>query len=1122
MESGRQSSNAFHKSNSSPNIHIQSLISEVSIKHDDNGDLSRSASFTSLSSIGLDMASTNGYLDAEVNIRPLDTPGSLSRRSSIDGTEVKTLNLQGKGPKAQKSGKSRMSGWMGKIIGKSSSRDSSPLRIPNEKRNESASATAISRSSSIIKFKSRTNLRSESDDYRYTSPLSRSPSPRKKSVLDLSGEYTTPASSITSISPKSSSIDIAKSANGESLKHDKSLNSLPRRGGSVLLKRSGNIDIATSTSYQSNAVRKTPVVTAIAQQLPTTENKLKGLKGKMSGMRPGTPQPKDELWPMYKNLDSDYQKFVAKTSTLKVDEVNKTLLPFLRNDHYKNHPSTQTIRSEQLERRVNVLNKWWRAMLDMLRVHNGLSGHDRPSILEAIKRIMARQEWRFGLKFRGPPETTDRSTISGDLDSITASVYANIQKIFAQNLASQMNIVAQKISMKYAPANLMDFYGNTTAYALLFCPNIAHALLQSWKTPSDMIKRAAEALGLSRRKSSASTSGQITAELPGCMRSFCWSSAQALINRIRKPVQLPTNMEALPENGFWTRRWRGEETEYFFCFVREYYNLLDEFVSSSISHEGLAEVSGYVCVQAQIMTLVVGVVNKPPPVQDAGGKAPLLDDVLTRMASVNTSYPLSPTSKVPRPMSENRLIALLRQFLNESRDEPSHTKKAFTASFAQIMQVVAKIISVYNARACFLLCDLLEEVLPIYGIAEGEASAEDRDVTCIDWHFWHQVWEKMLESRDTVTTLRVFSLVFSLWEVIKLSNKDFSDVCLNWVLSEKVFSASFLHWAPMVRAYYMRLLLWRICEGTCYTPIQRSQIRQTISTRLKAVYAHYEAERETATKLKSAMPPSFACDPMPYHKIFIDVKQHQNQQRTPAPLLTFEDIIESHNWSQSNDKGNGSNRSTEKPPLHLPPVALAKDVSSSPPKRRWSFMGPKREEAQEKQACPSKSKSKNLDSTRQATAEARRRSQSMYGISTNIPLSAPWEPQKPVSGKKINYDFILRDLLPFMSISEKRAIARERLNDFKVLESPELPTMRHNPAEQEDIAHIAPAAIVAEGDGKEVKLGNKYAGYALAEWKNCVIEHDNWVEKRLAEGVDQVEVPRLSIDVGFIRTTKVF
>lgn len=1115
MESARRNSTAFHRSASSPNVHSLAPNTESAIRYEEDGELPRSASYTTLSSMGFDMSSANGYLDAEVYIKPLDTPDSLSRRTSIDTNESKPDKPQGKISKAPKTSKSGMSGWMGRIMGKNSSRDSSPLRLSTSKRSDSSSAINISRSPSMAKLKG-PKTKNLADNYDSGSPLSRSPSPTKKSVLDLTEDYTTPASSITSISPKSSSTDVAKLTENEANGQQKPSGSLPSRKGSVLLRRPSKAAIGLSERFQADSTAKTPIVTAIAQQQPVTDAKSKGLRGKMSGLRPSTPQVKDELWPMYKNLDGDYQKFVAKTNTYKVGEINKTLLPFLRNHHYQNHPSTKTICPTQLERRVNVLNKWWRAMLDMLRQNNGLSGHDRPAILEAIKHIMSRQEWRFGFTPTGSSELTPQSTGSSDYDSLTASVYANIQTIFVLNLRSQMNIVIQKISMRHAPANLIEFCGIATTYAFFFCPRIAHALLQSWSTPLDTVKRVAEELGLPRRAALSGIPDDINARFPECLKPFSWSSPKRLFDQIRKPVELPSNMEPLPKSGFWFKRWSGEETEFFFCFVREYYTLLNEFVSADATIHELSQTPGYVSVQAQIMTLIEAMVFKPAPVQDSGGRGPLLDDVLTRVnVSVAAAYPTSPTANASRSMSENRLIMLLRHFSLEDdkedktdEDKPNQVGRTFSTSFVLIMKAVAKKTSIFSNRPCFYLCDLIEEVLPIIANAVTLHGANEG---CIDWQFWLKVWQKMLLGEDTVTIPRVFSLIFNLWETIKATDPTFEAHCMDWLLSESVFESFFLHWCPLVRAYYMRLLLWRICQDDGHSTEHRQQILHRVSNYLKAVYSHYQAKKQMALRTNRTVPLSNACDPIPQRKLIIDIAGRQQQMnRAPPPLVTFDDIL---NYGRAND--NGSTPRAEPARTNAPTASLARDVSAVP-RRRWSIMGsgPRRKEAPPVELARL-ANSTDLAATRQATAEARRRPQSMYGASSGFAPPPPRETASATAnGQKMNFEFAFID--NFMSISERRAFQR-----YRSLEAPRLPTMRHRRINKDE--NDEDDTIIALADkGNAVNLGNKYAGSALAEWQNCVSQHDNFVEQRLSEGATEVEIPKLSIDAGLIRITKLF
>ena len=39
-------------------------------------------------------------------------------------------------------------------------------------------------------------------------------------------------------------------------------------------------------------------------------------------------------------------------------------------------------------------------------------------------------------------------------------------------------------------------------------------------------------------------------------------------------------------------------------------------------------------------------------------------------------------------------------------------------------------------------------------------------------------------------------------------------LCTGWLLTEETFGKLFNNWCPMVRAYYMRLLCWRICRDS--------------------------------------------------------------------------------------------------------------------------------------------------------------------------------------------------------------------------------------------------------------------------------------------------------------------
>ena len=82
----------------------------------------------------------------------------------------------------------------------------------------------------------------------------------------------------------------------------------------------------------------------------------------------------------------------------------------------------------------------------------------------------------------------------------------------------------------------------------------------------------------------------------------------------------------------------------------------------------------------------------------------------------------------------------------------------------------------------------------------------------IDWYFWLDVSKKMLESENSMSEIRLFAFLYGSWNVI-INNEYRKEVmCLEWLLTEDSFDKFFNHWCPMVRAYYMRLLCWRLCR----------------------------------------------------------------------------------------------------------------------------------------------------------------------------------------------------------------------------------------------------------------------------------------------------------------------
>jgi len=248
----------------------------------------------------------------------------------------------------------------------------------------------------------------------------------------------------------------------------------------------------------------------------------------------------------------------------------------------------------------------------------------------------------------------------------------------------------------------------------------------------------------------------------------------------------------------------------FFVFCKHYHILVQDFLECDAPLSEKARSPGFVQVHAQILTALDATIHRQPPGDSVTGPSPLtFDDVLSGADASAAALPLPPSTNVTRPMAENRLIMLLRDFISDRPSDFQNARHTFAESFSAMLQASAKRTSLFDHNACFILCDFMEEALMIY-MRFKCAHPEQQDY--IDWTFWLDVCRKILQSQNSMSEIRLFSLIYSSWNLITLDQERKKVLCLDWLLSESVFQEYFLHWCPMVRAYYMRFLCWRVCR----------------------------------------------------------------------------------------------------------------------------------------------------------------------------------------------------------------------------------------------------------------------------------------------------------------------
>lgn len=552
---------------------------------------------------------------------------------------------------------------------------------------------------------------------------------------------------------------------------------------------------------------------------------------------------RDPLWATFRRLDSEYAIFLTKTTTSqRVLVARNTLIPFFRTPSPGRDGST--LSPEDIDRRATIINKWWNGLLELLEgtgsnkgsggpatTFNAIqvnqtgaslqpvSGVDRPGLLELITMIMMRPEWRMctpyfrPLKDRSSEEVIRGRARARDSTSfIPESAEHNVRNTFVKNLLTQMAIVVDKMSSRHAPASLVTFCGKACAYAFFFVPGIAEVLVRLWGLTPDLLRRVADELHLPRR--SKGESDDIVALFPPNLHKLGWTSVKAMTDNLRLTTKLSLVAAKIPWHGPWVSRWRGADSDLFFIFCKYYYILTEDFMPMGLPLVEKARAPGFALINAQLLSVLDTTIHHR---QAAFENMNMLDPA-NGADAMATALAQLPPSNLLRGMDENRLIVLLKDILAENSigGLAPGARDTFATAFMSILKAATKKTPVFRQTPVLMLMEFLHEVLLVFdaytGYTDPEYKSRQRP-DHVDWQFWFEVFHKVLfESNSTMSEIRILSFVFSAWDVLTADPVRKEKLCIGWLLSEEVFDKFFNNYTPMVRAYFMRLLCWRVCR----------------------------------------------------------------------------------------------------------------------------------------------------------------------------------------------------------------------------------------------------------------------------------------------------------------------
>ncbi|PWW73446.1 DUF1765-domain-containing protein [Tuber magnatum] len=821
------------------------------------------------------------------------------------------------------------------------------------------------------------------------------------------------------------------------------------------------------------------------------------------GERPALRKVKDELWEAYKLLESDFQRFQGKSTAQKANIIRQSLIPFLRKFEDK---STAHIAPDELDRRVRVLHRWWTGLMAQLRIRNSqaIAGADRPVYLEGISGIFSRPEWRSApstfapVNQRLPASAKSRSSSSlastSSAYSLQKSVQHNIKVLFTRTLYDTLGFIVEKMGLRTSPPSMVAFGGKVLAYAFYFCPGVADMLISLWEVQPATVRRVLPEFGVGRGTDLRQVSEAIVSDFPETLQSLGFTTLVATLRGMKRRAKPPVGIQ-VDWHGAWTSRWSGRDSDLLYVFLRYYHILMYDYLPADVSPLARFTAPGYVMVQAHMLSLLDNTIHRQPTLIGADNLASTtFEDML---ANATAALPMAARNPA-RTMAEHKMVILLRDVISDKVNYSEECRIMYITSFMATIKGAVRKTRVYDADACFTLCDLMEEILPLFSQAE-----KLYNTTFVDWPFWIDVLKQMLESENNMTELRLISFVYTAWDVIVEEEGRKRAICLGWLLSEAVWEKYFCHWCPMVRAYFMRLACWRLGRYDGSPNPLDLDILETLLRRLRTAHAHYLRLKDKAEANKTPLPSTAPCLPQPCRRLLIirsDILTTPQGVLLDGVIPTAAPITDSESLPRSNSSMSLASISTATSDAQsilsadIVDATRSTDTNVSSFGRRWGAI----------RSVIGLKSAVNSDASSPDSPELPlpRKQASSISSSKGSPKreSSPTQQQPARQQKKTTFKFALDwvDRPPFGNRERRLGPAR-------------IPSAGQKYVDAECNVPLCVDLSGYTGNGSRWT----YVGRALAEWVVVVMECENFFERRKNEGKEtdkDIETPSLVVD----------
>ncbi|EPY52434.1 fungal family protein [Schizosaccharomyces cryophilus OY26] len=521
-------------------------------------------------------------------------------------------------------------------------------------------------------------------------------------------------------------------------------------------------------------------------------------------------------------LVEQFITFVSCKDTQRGTILNQFLFPHL------NSLSVQGLPEVELGKTRHILYNWWAFLIRLLETTH-VSVSERLIFIKSVISIAEHSCWK----------------------EIEHSELLNMEHQLI--LFDTLSFVVRLLTQKVLPHTLVNFCAKILVLSFFKLENFAKHFLKALTIDRNFVRYISSKLNTDGRNQPQKYMAPFFPEhlhsimCPLVVNKLC--SNQFTIGYGRQPIKFTEN---------WFHRFHLPKGGLYFEFLAEYHSYLAQNLSFELPRDMIYYAPGYINLHAYLLQLCLATINL------SERKCYTTGAFIELPTSKNNEF--NPPSEVltMKPAVTTTTIAMLQQLADhvkgffEAVKDCRQQQLRLLDTLERVLQGVGKFIRVYDFQACFMYCSLTESWFEIFFNYSHRPEVS----------FWVEAMKGLISTSNHIAIVRSIVFIYTIWPYLDLNAKELFS--LRWLLIQETFETLFLHSFPLVRAYFHRLLCWRLLKVDDESETKlKAEIVLCLKRLLKHCYSGYKCYTQDCLRAAKTLPTVKPSAPVPMRRLVI-------------------------------------------------------------------------------------------------------------------------------------------------------------------------------------------------------------------------------------------------------------